>query len=286
MSELGRRIATGLVLAPATVGAVLAGGWWLAGLLAVAAGAAAWELYRLARVGGNTPLQFVGIPIAAAIPVFTHLGVSGVFVMPVSAAVVAALAVLVLAMFRRRTGEHPLGAAAITCFGVLYTGAALSFGYALRYHPYAYGVGAGAALVLFPVWLTWSTDTGAYVAGRLIGGPKLAPAISPNKTIAGAVGGLLVAAGMAWLYTRYVLGPAAQLTLTPAGTVVFATVVAVAAQLGDLAESFLKREAGVKDASQLLPGHGGVLDRLDSIFFVLPTAYLVLPALLVPAPRG
>jgi len=81
------------------------------------------------------------------------------------------------------------------------------------------------------------------------------------------------------------LKPVAQLALSPAGMLMFGVTISVAAQLGDLVESLLKREAGVKDSSKLLPGHGGVLDRLDSLFFVLPTAQLLLGWLLIPAPR-
>ena len=111
------------------------------------------------------------------------------------------------------------------------------------------------------------------------------PSISPGKTRSGAVGGLVASVLVTWLYVQYLLIPIAQLMLPTAGIVVFGILVSVAAQLGDLVESMLKREAGVKDSSNLLPGHGGVLDRLDSLFFVLPTAHLLLEWLLEPAPR-
>ena len=88
-----------------------------------------------------------------------------------------------------------------------------------------------------------------------------------------------------WVYVSYALKPAAQLALSAAGIVVFGVIISVAAQVGDLVESLFKREAGVKNSSELLPGHGGVLDRLDSFFFVLPTAHLLLGWLLMPAPR-
>ena len=284
MSEFTKRLLTGLVLAPLTVYAVYIGGPWLALYLALASGAMAWELYRMARAGGSHPLAFVGIPLAALVPLAAHAYTLGILPVPVSTITVAALAILALAMFLRPVEQKPLTAAAITVFGVFYTGAAITFGYAIRYYPYVADAAGGTALVIFPVWLTWSTDTGAYLIGRIVGGPKLAPSISPKKTVAGALGGIATAAFMAWTYGTYVLRPVAQLTMTPTGLALFAVAISVAAMLGDLVESYLKREAGVKDASGLLPGHGGVLDRLDSILFVLPTAYVLLPALLKPAP--
>lgn len=109
------------------------------------------------------------------------------------------------------------------------------------------------------------------------------PSVSPGKTVEGALGGILLTVVIAWLYVRFLLAPNAQLALTPQGLILFGVVISVAAQTGDLVESMLKREAGVKDSSQLVPGHGGVLDRVDSLLFVLPVAYLLLDWLLIPA---
>ena len=110
------------------------------------------------------------------------------------------------------------------------------------------------------------------------------PAVSPGKTVAGAIGGLVVAVVAASLYVPYVLRTWGHLSLTPAGIVLFGAIVSVTAQVGDLAESLLKREAGVKDTSKIIPGHGGVLDRLDSLLFVLPVSYVLLTEMLVVAP--
>jgi phosphatidate cytidylyltransferase len=160
----------------------------------------------------------------------------------------------------------------------------ITFGYALRYHPYVIGAAAGAALVGLPLILTWSTDTGAYVFGKAFGRTKMMPAVSPGKTWAGAVGGLLLAVVAVGLYVAFVLRPVADVTLTVTGIALYASLVSATAQVGDLAESLLKREAGVKDSSRLIPGHGGVLDRFDSLLFVLPVSYVLLSELLVPVP--
>ena len=103
--------------------------------------------------------------------------------------------------------------------------------------------------------------------------------------MAGAVGGLVASMLVAWLYARAVLVPVASLGFTPWGALGFGAAISVAAQVGDLYESLLKREAGVKDSSRIIPGHGGVLDRFDSLIFVLPVAYLLLDWLPFPVVR-
>lgn len=134
------------------------------------------------------------------------------------------------------------------------------------------GIGVGFDLLIWVFLVVWSTDIGAYFAGRAIGGPKLAPAISPNKTIAGLVGGVFSAALMAGAWVYYVHLPASLLWL--------AVPLAVTAQLGDLFESGLKRRAGVKDSGTWLPGHGGLLDRLDGL---VPVAVLTAALMLMDA---
>jgi len=124
----------------------------------------------------------------------------------------------------------------------------------------------GLLLTLWAMALVWACDSGAYFAGRAIGGAKLAPAISPNKTWAGFIGGIASAALFAAVLTRFGL-PVALALATPA--------LAVLAQAGDLYESHLKRLAGVKDSGNLLPGHGGLLDRLDGLVAAAPAAALL-----------
>jgi phosphatidate cytidylyltransferase len=173
----------------------------------------------------------------------------------------------------------------VTAFGVLYAGATLAYAYALRHHRFVVDPAAGAVLLFFPIALTWVSDTGAYFAGRAFGKRKLMPTVSPGKTVAGAVGAVVATMAGAWLYNDMVLRPTAQLALAPWTVLAFGIVVSVVGQVGDLVESLFKREAGVKDSSSFFGAHGGVLDRLDSLYFVLPVAYLILSRLLLAAPR-
>ena len=135
------------------------------------------------------------------------------------------------------------------------------------------GIGTGFDLLIWVFLVVWSTDIGAYFSGRAIGGPKLAPSISPNKTVAGLVGGVASAALLAGAWVDLVKLPSVLFWLS----VPFA----IAAQLGDLFESGLKRRVGVKDSGTWLPGHGGLLDRLDGLVpvAVLTAALMVMGAL-------
>lgn len=284
MNEFGRRVIVALIGAPLAIGVIWIGGAPLATMLGALAGVGAWEFYRIAREGGSTPLSVIGVILAALIPIGVHGTVLGVLRVPLYAWVLAVVAVLGAAIWLRGVEGKPLGAASTTVYGALYTGATLSFAYVLRYHNYAVGDTAGALAVLFPVVLTWASDTGAYFSGRLIGGRKLMPTVSPGKTVAGAIGAVVVTVAATYGFVNGLLVPKAQLAFTPWGLVLFGVAISVVAQIGDLAESLLKREAGVKDSGTLFPGHGGVLDRLDSLFFVLPAAYALYDLLLIPAP--
>lgn len=135
------------------------------------------------------------------------------------------------------------------------------------------GIGLGFDLLIWVFLVVWATDIGAYFAGRAIGGPRLAPSISPNKTIAGLAGGVVSAALLAGAWAMAARLPSLLLWL--------AAPFAVAAQLGDLFESGLKRRAGVKDSGTWLPGHGGLLDRLDGLVpvAILTAALMVTDAL-------
>ena len=284
VNELARRAVVALIGAPIALGIIWLGGAPLATLAGALSGIAAWEYYRMARDGGSTPMSVVGIVLSAMIPLAVHAQQLGVFAVPLVVWILVPLFVLALSIWTRGVDGKPLGAAATTIFGALYTGGTLSYIYALRYFGYAVGDTAGALVVIMPVVLTWASDTGAYFTGRLVGGPKLIPSVSPAKTISGAIGAVVATVGACAAFVHFLLKPQAQLAFSPTGLIVFAVCISVTAQIGDLTESLLKREAGVKDSGTLFPGHGGVLDRLDSLFFVLPVTYALYYALLLPAP--
>ena len=284
MSELTRRILFAVIAAPASIAIVYIGDWALTILLSVLAALAAWELFRMAQLAGSFPFDLAGMGLAALFPIAVHAQRRGVYNLSLTLVVAMVLLLFASAIWLRGPSGKPLSSVAITAFGVMYA-SLFSYIYLLRYHDYAVGAGAGTILVLLPVVLTWVTDIGAYIFGRTFGRRKLIPSISPGKTVEGAIGGLGTAVVICLVYVRFVLMPYAQLGLTVQGAVLFAIVVSVAAQTGDLAESLLKREARLKDSSSIIPGHGGVLDRFDSLLFVLPIAFLLLKQLLLPVPQ-
>jgi len=302
MSELTLRILFSVIAAPLALWIVLAGGAPLAALLAVVSAIGAWEFFRIARASGSRPLDDAGIALAGIVPLAVHAHYLGLIAMRPAIGAVCALAILAATIWLRGVEGKPLGAAATTLLGIAYTAGMLSFGYAIRYHDSVRGydlVGAkhlaigslqipvapGGALLVFPMVVTWASDIGAFFVGRAIGGRKLIPAVSPGKTVAGAVGGLAASMLVAWAFARGVLVPLASLGFTPWGALAFGAFISVAAQIGDLFESLLKREGRVKDSSHIIPGHGGILDRFDSLIFVLPLAYLLLGWLPIPVLR-
>jgi phosphatidate cytidylyltransferase len=273
--NLVQRIAFAAVAIPAVIGLVWWGGWPLAAVLALLGVLGAREVYDLARRQQIDPLDGIGLAAAAVIPLATYWAKGSETHWAEPALFVGALwvlAVLGLAMRVRGPQGRPLPTVAITVFGALYASALPSFVIAIRH-----GANAGvkswplAVLVLLPLTLTWICDTAAMAAGYAFGGPKLAPVLSPNKTWAGAIGGFAGAVAGAVLLGRWLL-PRVGLPLGVLQLALVGGVIGIVAQVGDVAESLLKREVAVKDSSHLIPGHGGVLDRLDSLYFVIPVS--------------
>ena len=268
-SNLTLRIAFAAVAIPLAVGIVWLGGWLLAITLAALGVLGAREIYDLARRQGIDALDRTGGIAAAAIPLLAYWA-KGSVVFYLGAAWL--MVMLVAAVVRRGPTGRPLGAVSVTVFGCLYASALLSFLIPIRHgsnaanQPFAY-----LCLTLFPLITTWIGDTAAMAVGVTVGGAKLAPVLSPNKTRSGAVGGFLGSVVTAVLLGFLVLNRVGW-HLYVWELLAMGAMVGLLAQVGDVAESLFKREAGVKDSSNLIPGHGGVLDRLDSLYFVVPAA--------------
>jgi phosphatidate cytidylyltransferase len=273
-SETTTRVLVALVAIPIGVAVVVAGGWALAALLGAIAVAAALEFFRLVEQKGIRPLRLPGGVLAAGFVAVAALDPAGG---PDAAAwapllLLALLAIPTLAIWTRGIAGEPLLSFSGTLTGALYTGALLSFALFLRHLPGNTGAWHGTALLFAPVLLTWASDTAAYFVGRKWGTKKLIPSVSPGKTVQGAIGAVIGAIVVAIAYS-YLLAtfPSYHLALWQA--VLLGVLVSVASQVGDLAESLFKRDAGVKDSGTLLPGHGGALDRFDSLLFTLPLGY-------------
>jgi phosphatidate cytidylyltransferase len=285
VSEFPKRLLVALVLIPLVVGLIYAGGPALTTLLAVASALSAREFYRLAEVRGARPLVTAGVALSAILPVLVHARFTGFWVPPVSVVALLVPVLLTAVLFARGVAGGPMTGVGTTLTGIVYTGGMLSFAYALRYHGFVVDARGGTALALLPVAVTWINDSGAYLAGRAFGRRKLMPSVSPAKTWAGAYGAVIASVLATWAIAAWVLPALAQLSLRPVGVLVVGVGLSLAAQVGDLAESMFKREAGVKDSSTLIPGHGGVLDRVDSLLFTLPVGYVLLDAFLVYRPQ-
>ena len=273
--NLVQRIIVAVIAIPAVVGIIWVGGWLLAATLALLGVLGTREIYDFARRQGIEPLDRTGWLAAAGIPLLAYWAKGSELHWAEPTLYLGALwlmAVLVIAMLRRGPAGRPLTAVSVTLFGCLYASGLLTFLIPIRHGGHAAGRPAAAVLLtLFPLVITWICDTAAMAVGSGVGGPKLAPILSPKKTYAGAVGGTLGGVITALALGKFVLNrygwnfSAAQLLL-------FGVVVSIVGQIGDVAESLFKREAGLKDSSTLIPGHGGVLDRLDSLYFVIPAS--------------
>jgi phosphatidate cytidylyltransferase len=273
-SETATRVAVAAVGIPVAVGAVVAGGWVLAALLALVSVLASLEFYRLGAAKGPRGLVPLGAAASAAFVALAALAPSAGPGGPAWAALVVllVLATATAAIWARGVEGDPLLAVCVTVFGALYTGGLLAFALYLRHLPGVVDRRHGTALVFAPVLLTWVNDSAAYFVGRAFGKRKLIPRVSPGKTVQGTLGALVVTIAVAALYSRVLAGfPSYRMGMAEAAG--FGALVSVSAVVGDLVESLLKRDAGVKDSGTLLPGHGGALDRFDSLFFTLPLAY-------------
>lgn len=255
------RLASGIIYVVLIVAAIFGGVYSLALLLAVFAGIGAYEFYRMARIEGRSPHFLMGILAAVAYPLVALTGVA--YVNLVTLVLIVSVCFWYIINVRTRLSD-----VAVTVFGSLYAGLLISALVYIRH------IGDGFDAALFTLCLfasVWINDSFAYVFGSLLGKHKLVPKISPKKSwegfIAGVIGSTLI-----WIIPAFIPSlnfplPLAILTGVICGTV---------GVIGDLVESRIKRGAGVKDSGNLIPGHGGMLDRIDSLILVSITAYFIL----------
>lgn len=255
------RVVSALTLLPVVLYLLWRGGFWTAGLLAVAAGVCASEYFGIV---GKTlgPAQWVGIAAAALLPIYpAWLGARFT-----TAALWTVMGVFFFAwifhLIRGPLPEAPTRAAHLLT-GTLYGGLGLSALAGLRLFPH------GFAWVVCALVITWGNDTSAYFAGRFLGKHKLYPTVSPNKTWEGFVGGMCGSI-VGLFIMRAFFFPA----LPVSGCLLVGALGGVMGPLGDLCESVLKRAYQVKDSGTLLPGHGGMLDRIDALIFNAPLVLL------------
>jgi phosphatidate cytidylyltransferase len=262
MSSFVSRVVVAAALLPVVLGAVYLGGWWLTALVGIGALIALHEYTTMARGLG---------PLALASYVGTALALLGAQLSGVAWMLGGAMTTLVLAFVLKAVSEvraAPTAAIGSTVLGTAWIGLGLCFLVLIRHIP-----DHGRLALLTVLIAVWAGDTFAYFGGRLLGRHKMAPMTSPGKTWEGFVFGTAatVFAAFVALYKQDFLSIPESLVL--------GGVLAVTAPLGDLFESLLKREAGVKDSGRLLGGHGGMLDRLDAFLFAAPAAYFTILAL-------
>jgi phosphatidate cytidylyltransferase len=257
--DLRKRFLSALVLGPLAVACIWFGAEAFTGMMALGVALLAWEWVHMC---GRRVRVLPGMAVPLAVFAAGALAVQD----QVRWALVAlALGFAVAWYFARSMAETLTQPALRLALGVLYIGLAGIALIELRHDNEA-----GRFNVLFLFLVVWASDIGAYMAGRMLGGPKLWPAVSPNKTWSGAAGGLLAAILVA-------LAAAASFGRidTPIAVVAVAALLGVASQAGDLLESAIKRHFDVKDSSHLIPGHGGLLDRMDGVLAAAPVAALL-----------
>lgn len=281
-AALPLRIASAVVFLPLLVLAARAGGlvWLFFALVVVGLGLR--EFYRMMESKGLAPHWKSGTFAGLLLPIGTYLRLQTGRTVEwnLGALFTVLVGAILLAELRRGAGKQAVGNIAATLLGVVYLGWFGSHIALLRELPRAWDLpyALGASFALLPFFLVWTCDTAAYAVGLAFGRTRLMPDVSPHKSVEGAVAGLLAAVGAAFL-ARAWFAP----YLTALDAAVLGTLVGVLGQLGDLVESLLKRDADTKDTSRIIPGHGGVLDRFDSILFAAPvTAYYLLFRVLEP----
>ncbi|MBF0496468.1 MAG: phosphatidate cytidylyltransferase [Deltaproteobacteria bacterium] len=263
------RLTTAFILVAFLIGVV----FWaplpvFAGVVAVAIGLGLHEYFNLVLNKRDAVLRRIGLGAGLMAPLFFLVKMPNG---PWLWLVAACFMVMTFVLFLRPPSRELPADLGKVFFGVVYVGGFLSSIIGLRTLP------SGPYWVLLVFVITACTDTGAYFTGRTLGKHKLMPAVSPKKTVEGAVGGLIAALVCALIYRSLFLP-----TLSVKHAVIMSLGLSILGQLGDLIESMLKRAVGAKDSGTIFPGHGGLLDRLDSALVALPAAYLYITGVVRP----
>ncbi|GJM44223.1 MAG: phosphatidate cytidylyltransferase [Gemmatimonadota bacterium] len=235
-----------------------------------------WEFYRLMEAKGVEPSKKLGITAALTVATLVYWGGATHFL-----GMFLALFVMTITLRElfRPVERFPIYDIATTAFGVLYVGWLAIHLLLLRELPREVGVDYlwGSHFLLYAFLMTWSCDTGAYFLGRAFGRHRLLERVSPKKSVEGAVAGFLASVGAGILGPLWFVQDANGVALlTLPQSALLGALVGIFGQLGDLVESLLKRDAHIKDTSDTIPGHGGILDRFDSLFFTAPVTYYFL----------
>ena len=256
-----KRLASTLVMLPVFLLIVIkAPAWMFDTLVVVVSAGALWELTRMLQRGGRPVYQRLGVVAGTAVTATFAAGrMLDPHALPALVVALALGAILAAPVWR---GEATSEATATTLLAVMYVGWLLGYGILLHDAP------RGDDLMLFLVGITWVGETAAYLVGSTIGRHKLAPVVSPRKTVEGAAA-QIVASVLTAMLLRVWLLPGCGLAVPVAA----GALLGVTGQVGDLAESAIKRSVGTKESGGLIPGHGGVLDRIDSLLFNLPAFY-------------
>jgi len=227
---------------------------------------ALWEFYRIAKEKEYLPLSKIGVISTAAYVLAFYYSTQYTLLYPLPPAVLASTLVAAFVYYFIK-GTDPFVNLALTLFGIFYLTVPLTTALGIVYFPYA----EGQWWFVYALAVTKATDMAAYAFGKLWGSNQLSPYISPKKTWEGALGGFAAALAVSFLLNRLV-----PLGLSDGGSLILGALTSALAQFGDLAESLLKRDGGVKDSNAQFPGLGGLLDVLDSLVFTLPFIYLFL----------
>ena len=275
---LRERALSAAILVPVLLVVLALGFPWIAAFVALATLVGSIEVFRLMTAAGQPSLPWLGTALAVALVADglapDRLAAGGLLLAAIGVVLVA------IGAFARADPREGFATLMATVFGAIYVG---QLGFVVRLGTIVPALPAGAPLgalgadrawILLLVLGVWAYDTGAYLVGRQFGRARFLEHISPSKTYAGLVGGIVAT-------TVVVAAMFAGIGRSPAEGLVLGPLIAVAAQAGDLAESMLKRAANAKDSGNLIPGHGGMLDRIDSFLFAAPVVTLYVVAVIV-----